>query len=458
MRSSPLLAVPVLVLGALPAPAQNCSNVSVGFVPLNDLGDGQHKGETGGLYPGGRNHRPLFHDASGLAQASQVVPRNAQGQPDPDGSIVLLSIGMSNTSQEWTRFQQDAQADPAVNPALVIVNGAQGGQPIQAIVDPAAPYWDVVDQRLAQAGVTPAQVQAVWLKQAYSGPTDPFPLWAEAMRDDLITIVGTIRAEYPNARLLYASSRIYAGYATTALNPEPWAYESGFGVKWLIEEQIDGNPALAFTPGGGQPPQAPWMAWGPYLWADGLVPRSDGLVWECADLSADGTHPSPLGAQKVAGMLADFFETDATAKTWYLANPTPVCPNQALYLKYGPEHGGPNGAVQLTASTLPTVPSAQPFVAHAFGGPPLSNGAFVLGLAPLPVGTVPLFGGFLLVDPLQVFPRPTSPNGQANLDLGPIPLNLGWCGAEVFLQYGVADPDTPGGFDLSRGLRVRVGH
>ena len=29
------------------------------------------------------------------------------------------------------------------------------------------------------------------------------------------------------------------------------------------------------------------MAWGPYLWADGEVPRSDGLQWFCSDFASD---------------------------------------------------------------------------------------------------------------------------------------------------------------------------
>jgi hypothetical protein len=63
----------------------------------------------------------------------------------------------------------------------------------------------------------------------------------------------------------------------------------------------------------------PWLAWGPYLWTDGTKGRSDGLVWTCADVRADGTPPSPTsGAQKVAGLLLRFFTTSSTAKRWFL--------------------------------------------------------------------------------------------------------------------------------------------
>jgi hypothetical protein len=65
---------------------------------------------------------------------------------------------------------------------------------------------------------------------------------------------------------------------------------------------------------------APWIAWGPYLWADGLVPRADGLTWACADFSTtDGTHPATSGRAKVAQMLLDFFTTDPTAEPWFSA-------------------------------------------------------------------------------------------------------------------------------------------
>jgi len=317
-------ALPALfLLFALPssAAAQDCSKTSVGFTPLNDLGTGTYQGFEGGLYPGGASVRPAGHEAAGLAQAALVVPRDAAGNPDPaGGKIVLLSIGLSNTSIEFSRLMTLAAADPLKDPRVVLVNGAQGGWAAEDIVDPAAAYWSNVDARLAASGVTPAQVQAVWLKEANRAPTEPFPQDAQTLEGQLEIIAGVVRSRYPNARLGYLASRIYAGYAVTNLNPEPFAYESGFAVKGLIGNQIAGKPALNFDPAAGAV-KAPWLSWGPYLWADGLTPRSDGLIWECSDFQSDGTHPNDAGADKVAGLLLAFLQTDSTTQGWYLAQP-----------------------------------------------------------------------------------------------------------------------------------------
>jgi len=64
--------------------------------------------------------------------------------------------------------------------------------------------------------------------------------------------------------------------------------------------------------------EVPWLAWGPYLWADGLTPRSDGLTWACADFVTDGTHPATSARNRVADFLIAFFHSDETAKLWYL--------------------------------------------------------------------------------------------------------------------------------------------
>jgi len=291
-----------------------------GFRPLTELGTEKYKGFPGALYPDGANQRPAEHEAAGVALAKQIQPLDAGGSPDPAGRIVLLSIGMSNATQEFSTFKRLADPDPDRNPLLVIVDGAQGGQTAARIMDPETTgrqFWNVVDQRLKAAGVAPAQVQAAWIKEADANPRDPFPGHARTLQRELVAIVQHMRQRYPNLKVVYLSSRIYGGYARTPLNPEPFAYETGFAVKWLIEDQIRGDPALNFDPARG-PAKAPWLSWGPYLWANGTVKRADGLFYEEDDLGGDGTHPSPRGCQKVARLLLEFFKSDTTARPWFL--------------------------------------------------------------------------------------------------------------------------------------------
>ncbi|WP_420642015.1 hypothetical protein [Candidatus Leptofilum sp.] len=318
-----LLALTLLTL-AIPHPSQTfaseCGVTSVGFVPLNDLGAGTHLGSQGGLYPNGSNELPAAHAEAGLAIANSIQPLNSSGQVDVgNGRIVLLSIGMSNTSQEFQAFMSLAENDPLRAANVAIVNGAQGGKTAENISNPTDDFWPNVDQRLAMDGLTPQQVQIIWMKQVRSNvdPSEQFPTDAQILRDQLQAIVQIAKDRFPNLKIIYLSSRIYAGYASTDLSPEPEAYQSGFGVKWLIEEQINGNPDLNYDPMLGTV-NAPWLAWGPYLWADGLTPRSDGLTWLCSDFVDDGTHPSDSGAAKVAGMLQEFFRSEATAVPWYI--------------------------------------------------------------------------------------------------------------------------------------------
>lgn len=320
------LALLCALTSAPPCLAANCDSTSKGFTPLVDLGLGTYKGQSGGLYPGGSNSPPAAHTAAGLSEAEAIAPLDTLGQPDSTGgAIVMISVGMSNTSQEFSTFIPIANAYAPKNPRVRIVNGAQGGRTARVFADPNAEAWGVIDSRLRAQGLAPLQVQVVWLKQANAGPTQAFPAHAESLLNDLRKVVRNIRARYPNARLCYFSSRIYAGYADTPLNPEPYAYESAFSVRWLIEEQLDGSPLLNFDPGAG-PVEAPWLAWGPYLWADGLVPRSDGLVWQCSDLASDGTHPSGSGSTKVANLLLDFLANDPTATPWFLRGTASVEP------------------------------------------------------------------------------------------------------------------------------------
>lgn len=291
--------------------------------PLNELGVAKYQDFEGGFYPKGRNGRPNDHEAAGLKLAKQVQPLNAQGQPDPKGKIVLMSVGMSNTSQSSEGFQRELREASNLNPQVQFVNGAQGGMTAAAIQNSddggrGKQYWDTVDQRLKQAGISRDQVQVIWIKQADAGPNQGFPKYAQTLQAELARIVQIFPSRFPNAKLVYLSSRTYGGYATTGLNPEPYAFESAFSVKWLIEQQISGDKSLNFDPARGEV-TAPWLSWGPYLWANGSTKRADGFAYELADFTAnDGTHQSPSGQRKVGQLLLKFFESDSTTKPWFM--------------------------------------------------------------------------------------------------------------------------------------------
>lgn len=297
-----------------------CHLTALGLTPLSDLGCGTYRGEPGGLYPGGAETPPAAHWLAGWNASSEIVPRASDGEPDLEtGRIGLASIGMSNTAAEFSSFVTLARFSSAVSPRVVVVNGAQGGRPAEVWAQPASPVWDVLDQRLAAAGLTPRQLQAVWIKQANGNPSQlgAFPAHAEALQEDLRSIVQIAKARYPNLAVAYLSSRTRAYVVgPNGLNPEPFAYESGFSVKWLIEAQIAGDPTLRFT---GPAAPAPWLAWGPYLWADGETPREDGFTWSCTDTASDFTHPSFAGSDEIARHLMHFFGTEITARGWFLA-------------------------------------------------------------------------------------------------------------------------------------------
>jgi hypothetical protein len=299
------------------------------LVPLTDLGTGKYQGFEGGLYPEGANARPASHESAGLALARQIQPLDADGKPSPDGKIVLLGIGFSNTVQAFDGFMNVAKKDKDLNPRLVLVNGAVGGMAAemvqQAETGRGKQYWDTVDQKLKDAGVTRAQVQAVWIKETNPQQLNQggFPKYVRDFQAQLANIVRIVHDRFPNARLAYFTSRTYGGWARPINgrgpgNSEPWSYESAFAYKWLIEQQLKEDPSVNFDPNKGAV-KAPWMSWGSYLWANGEKPRSDGFHFVLADfMETDQMHESPTGRIKIGGQILQFFKNDPTTRGWFL--------------------------------------------------------------------------------------------------------------------------------------------
>lgn len=362
------------------SPLNVTTGVNTQMIPLMDMTSASQNylGFEGGLYENSSDNVPSDHNSAGLTIAGTIQPLNATGSPSATGKVVLVSIGMSNAADEFGMFATDAAASSSVNhTTLVIANGAKGGITACYWTAPQGPppcsakeqnqFDRVLSDVLTPLGVTEDQVQALWIKEANGGPgiigcgsNGSLPCnslcdasvkgcvntatTTEALRyeQQLGEILRAAKSRWPNLKVAFLTSRIYAGYAQVDLNPEPFAYEYGFSVKWLIEAQINQVRTGATDPTAGNLEYSnntsPWVAWGPYVWADGENPRSDGLIWcdgqataPCngeVDYRMDGTHPNGTGQQKVAeGLntpkdaqnLLNFFLTSPYTKAWFAA-------------------------------------------------------------------------------------------------------------------------------------------
>jgi len=321
-------------------------------IPLTDMTPSEnYLTFQGGLYENSSDTVPADHNTAGLAAAGAIQPLDTNGNPSASGKIVFVAVGRSTGVDEFAVFMNQAASNSGVNHAtLAIVNGAlTGAMPCVWTVTSGPPscnpslgnqYDRVRDMVLAPLGLTEKQVQAAWIEEYNGDPAadgfqslcDPTVAGCsndvshtEALRyeQQLGAILRAAKTRWPNLQQAFHSSRIYGAYATTDHSSEPYPYEYGFSVKWLIQAQIlqirSGGTSIDPTAGdlNYNAGAAPWTAWGPYTWANGDTPRSDGLVWcngqansPCngeVDFQPDGTHPNTQGDEKVANLLMNFF-------------------------------------------------------------------------------------------------------------------------------------------------------
>ncbi len=340
-----LSAVAVFLMAAAGASGQPCDAGDPTTALIDILSGQTYKTFDGGLYAGGSNARPAGHEAAGVAIANGIVPVNTAGVADPNGRIVLISIGFSNMTQEWnsgavgdpssipftfTAKANALRATGVVNPKVLIVDGAQGGatanQWAATPPNPSAQPWSTPIQRLTQAGSTRFQVQVACVKTAHATPmtciADDGSSTGDAglLAADFAGMARNLRTVFPNIKLAYFQSRTYGGYALTQLNPEPYAYECGFGVKWMLMSQIDdaGTYGDLNYDAAVRPVVSPWLSWGAYLWAHGLSPNGQGLAWDINDFRPDDrTHPAAGGIDKAGTAMLNFFLSDTTTRPWF---------------------------------------------------------------------------------------------------------------------------------------------
>jgi hypothetical protein len=425
------------------AAARDDSPSPARVLPLNDLGPGLYQGQMGGLYPRGLNMPPGEMRLAGLARAARIVPLDRQGNFAPEwGRIGLITLGTARTRVVAEQARRLMAADEGKSAVVVAVNGAAGTS-LHPMASDGDRAWSLLPQLVASAGLTNAQVQVAWLDATGALDALPFPDNTLQLQADLAAIAAHARQLFPSLKVVFVSSGAYGGHAGPG--PARDSYEAGFGVQALIAQQAG---AAASAP-------APWMAWGPYLWADGGKPRSDGLVWSRGDFLADGLQLSPAGAGKVARLLVDFLHHDALARSWYLAEPGTSCPKPAMASTFGSSRVG-DGAPSIAAGALPILSSTEALRIAVSGAPAKARGMFLVALANQP-GAL-LAEGPLLVAPdhAQALPVLADSSGTARLELGHAGLvRERFCGLTLVVQYACAED---GALIASPGLRLQTGH
>lgn len=310
-----------LGLMVVPAHAQKyCNRKSTGWKPLSDLAGQTFRGFTGGKYSTG-NTRPSLQRQRALEQAQKIKPLDTAGNYHPGGSVVFAAIGASNPATEFNQFMAYADTFRYLNPTLQLVNTCIGGTGIQKMNAINDAYWSQAAKKLKDLGFTFKQVQIVWIEQEHTQNADTaFPAAPLSLIEDYRQLLSVVRQLFPNVQMVYLNQRAYAGYVDTTPGRIgkglhfPRDYYNGWAIKWLIEKQLNNEQGFRYQ----SPEEIPFVDWAESFWADGSVPRNDGLYYDCmTDFGGDGLHLSLAGEQKTGGILFNYFKQDSIARLWF---------------------------------------------------------------------------------------------------------------------------------------------
>lgn len=305
-----------------------CENDTSYLRALIDLKTGTYLGYQGGLYPGGSNNMPYSHYAAGINVSREVMPLGEDGNINlTDGKVGFICLGASTAGNAFNYFKTNADADPTINPCLRIANCAVGAKGLEVMLDTVVNSWywdDYVMLDVVSSGLTRYQVQVIWIM--VTSRVDTILEWPSQpieVGNKYAQLMPILLAKFPNLKQVYLSGFGYGGYADPTkefydMIVEPSSYWNNWSVKFLVENQINGDPALKFT----EPDRmSPWVAWGPHLWADGLrANNEDHLRWNCeSDYKPDGGgyHLSDRGKDKTGKLIYKFFKDSEVAADWF---------------------------------------------------------------------------------------------------------------------------------------------
>jgi beta-lactam-binding protein with PASTA domain len=337
--------------------AADCDATSTGIIPL---------------YPSIFVPRTAEEQSAALAAVNSI----------PAGPTVLLGVGMSNARRVWLVFVDDAAADPLKNPDVHVVNAAQGGGSASNwAIENETKTWGKVSGELANAGgFTKADVSVIWFMIHNSINRKTVEEYSATLESDVRAALDLFETEFPNLKIVWIQTMIYAGYSTVSGNYEPFAFESGYVAQRLVADQ-----SWPF-----------FVGYGPYLWADGMVPRDDGLIWLCSDFADDGNHPDLNGQIKHSEYLLQFFHEDSVASIGYLDAGTLLTVPDVVGLDQATAEAAiiSAGLVVGTVTTAndDTVPAGDVISQSPAGGTSAASGSavdLVVSLGPVQLTTVP---------------------------------------------------------------------
>jgi len=290
-------------------------------IPINDLGTGTYMGFTGGLYPGGANTPSGTYASDLVSFVSQILPFTPKGKVDSTGKgkIGVIGIGGSTCGDLLLTLKNKTQGNPATNPYLRLVSCAWGGgkASLNNIMNPNDKYWSHVDTELMKNRLRPTQVEVIYFDTEDSTSFVDFPGRPYQFRDEFEAAMRVCKSKFIKLKVVYVTGRTTTFFRREIQHKEPSPYYNGWGLKFAIEDQINGVPGMKYD---GADAVAPLVTWAWYQWADGTTtPRQDGFIWT-PYMTADGLHANDVGLDTLSNRLQNFLLTDPVASIWYKNN------------------------------------------------------------------------------------------------------------------------------------------
>lgn len=276
-------------------------------IPLNDPTTFTFEENTSGLYPWGNTLILNDYRTNYIAKCKSIKAIDSNGVIKKSGKVVILGLGGSNPSHIYQEMKAIHLAQYPFGKSLVVVDGAIGGKDLPDILNPDASYWNQVKKQLDSLHVTESQVQVIFCIQDDFSLDDTTLLRAVALKESYLLLLDLVRVKYPNCKMFLVGDRGYNDYATLPKYWEPKGYLNGWGVKLLVQDYA--NNLL---------PEYPFVNWLDYYWANGTIPRWDGLTYSLSDfLPPIYSHLTDEKITELATATHNKLKIDVGAKYWY---------------------------------------------------------------------------------------------------------------------------------------------